>query len=139
MILLCFEKKDFFELQILIQLSTSLVCFENSSNEAFWLLSSADEFCKQIIEEYDDTDDWKPGTINDYEINEYRKCEVIYLSQDETLQKNLKTRNKIDERLFNIITNNLKKYLEKYNSIGYIQISEDTGYMLLRYKTGDYV
>ena len=47
-----------------------------------------DEFCKQIIEEYDDSDDWKPGTINDYEVNEYRKCEVVYLSQEETLEKN---------------------------------------------------
>ena len=99
----------------------------------------SDELCKQIIEEYNDSDDWKPGTINDYEVNEYRKCEVVYLSQDETLKRNLKTRKKIDERLFNIITNNLQKYLKKYNSLGYIQVTEDTGYMLLRYKTGDYV
>ena len=69
----------------------------------------SDELCKQIIEEYDESDDWKPGTINDYEINEYRKCEVVYLSQDETLERNLKTRKKIDEKLFNIITNNLQK------------------------------
>ena len=99
----------------------------------------SDEFCKQIIEEYDDTDDWKPGTINDYEINEYRKCEVVYLSQDETLKKNLKTRNKIDDKLYKIFSNLLEKYLKKYDSLGYVQIKEDTGYMLLRYKTGDYV
>ena len=99
----------------------------------------SDELCKQIIEEYNDSDDWKPGTINDYEVNEYRKCEVVYLSLDETLEKNLETRNKIDEKIFNIITNNLQKYLKKYDSFGYVQISEDTGYMLLRYKTGDYV
>ena len=99
----------------------------------------SDELCEQIINEYDDSDDWKPGTINDYEINEYRKCEVVYLSQDETLQKNLKTRNKIDEKLYKIISNLLEKYLKKYDSLGYVQIKEDTGYMLLRYKTGDYV
>ena len=99
----------------------------------------SDELCEQIINEYDDSDDWKPGTINDYEINEYRKCEVVYLSQDETLQKNLKTRNKIDENLYKIISNLLEKYLKKYDSLGYVQIKEDTGYMLLRYKTGDYV
>ena len=29
-----------------------------------------DDFCEQIINEYDDPDDWKPGTINDYEVNE---------------------------------------------------------------------
>ena len=97
------------------------------------------DFCDEIIEEYDDSEDWKPGTINDYEINEYRKCEVVYLSQDEILEKNLKTRKKIDERLFNLITDHLKKYLENYDSLGYVQIKEDTGYMLLRYKTGDYV
>ena len=99
----------------------------------------SNDFCKQIIEEYDDPDDWKPGTINDYEVNDYRKCEVVYLSQEETLEKNLKTRKRIDERLFSIITIHLKKYLKKYDSLGYIQIKEDTGYMLLRYKTGDYV
>ena len=97
------------------------------------------DFCDEIIEEYDDPEDWKPGTINDYEVNDYRKCEVVYLSQDEILEKNLKTRKKIDERLFNIITDHLKKYLENYDSLGYVQIKEDTGYMLLRYKTGDYV
>ena len=99
----------------------------------------SDEFCKQIIEEYDDTDDWKPGTINDYEINEYRKCEVVFLSQDETLEKNPKTRNELDKKLYEIINNQLEKYLKKYDSLGYVQIKEDTGYMLLRYKTGDYV
>ena len=59
----------------------------------------SDELCRQIIEEYDEEDDWKPGTINDYEINEYRECEVVYLSQEETLERNLKTRKRIDERL----------------------------------------
>jgi len=98
-----------------------------------------DDFCEQIIKEYDEPDDWKPGTINDYEVNEYRKCEVVYLSQDEILERNLKTRKKIDDRLFNIITNHIEKYLKKYDSLGYVQITEDTGYMLLRYKTGDYV
>ena len=99
----------------------------------------SDELCKQIIKEYEKSDDWVPGTVNDYEIAQSRKCEAIYLSHEETIEKNLKTRKRIDERLFDIITNHLKKYLEKYNSLGYIQVTEDTGYMLLRYKTGDYV
>ena len=97
------------------------------------------DLCKEIIKEYDEPDDWKPGTINDYEVNEYRKCEVVYLSQDETLERNLKTRKKIDQKLYKIINDLLEKYLKKYDSLGYVQIKEDTGYMLLRYKTGDYV
>ena len=63
----------------------------------------------------------------------------MYLSTDETLERNLKTRKKIDEKLYDIITKLIKKYLKKYDSLGYVQIKEDTGYMLLRYKTGDYV
>ena len=97
------------------------------------------DFCDEIIKEYDEPDDRKPGTINDYEVNEYRKCEVVYLSQDETLERNLKTRKKIDQKLYKIINDLLEKYLKKYDSLGYVQIKEDTGYMLLRYKTGDYV
>ena len=36
------------------------------------------DFCDQIIEEYDDPEDWKPGTINDYEVNDY-SC-LLYTS-----------------------------------------------------------
>ena len=97
------------------------------------------DFCDEIIDEYGDSEDWRPGTINDYEVNEYRKCEVVYLSLDETLEKNLKTRKKIDEKLFKILDKLLEQYLKKYDSLGYIRVKEDTGYMLLRYKTGDYV
>ena len=71
------------------------------------------DFCDEIIEEYDDPEDWKPGTINDYEENDYRKCEVVYLSLDETLERNLKTRKKIDEKLYKIINELLEEYLKK--------------------------
>ena len=38
----------------------------------------SDELINQIISEYDSSSDWKPGTINDYEVKKNRKCEVIY-------------------------------------------------------------
>ena len=46
---------------------------------------------------------------------------------------------KIDDKLYKIINDLLEQYLKEYDSLGYIRIKEDTGYMLLRYKTGDYV
>ena len=49
----------------------------------------SDELINQIISEYDSSSDWKPGTINDYEVKKNRKCEVIYLSDNETLQKKI--------------------------------------------------
>ena len=51
----------------------------------------SDDFCKQIIEEYDEPDDWKPGTINDYEINEYSKYKI--LSRNFTIQRRSQSRN----------------------------------------------
>ena len=38
------------------------------------------EFCDQIIGEYDDPDDWKTGTINDYEVNDYRTVSYTHLT-----------------------------------------------------------
>ena len=32
------------------------------------------EFCDEIIREYERSDDWVPGTINDYHVTDYRKC-----------------------------------------------------------------
>ena len=40
------------------------------------------EFCDEIIREYERSDDWVPGTINDYHVTDYRKCEAVYLSSD---------------------------------------------------------
>ena len=47
------------------------------------------EFCDQIIDEYENSDDWVPGTVNDYNVAQSRKCEAIYLSYNEVIQKKL--------------------------------------------------
>ena len=99
----------------------------------------SDELINQIINEYDSSSDWKPGTINDYEVKKNRKCEVIYLSNNEIIQKKISVRNDIDNKLFVIVNDLLEKYFKKYDSLGYINVKGDTGYMLLRYRVGDYV
>ena len=43
------------------------------------------EICDEIMQEYKNSDDWVPGTVNDYDIAQSRKCEAIYLSDDETI------------------------------------------------------
>ena len=35
------------------------------------------EFCDEIIEEYENSNDWVPGTVNDYNVAQSRKCEAI--------------------------------------------------------------
>ena len=95
------------------------------------------DFCDEIIKEYEKSENWVPGTVNDYEIAQSRKCEAIYLSSDEVI-KDSDIRKNIDHKLFNIINNSLEKYIKKYGA-GYINIKGDTGYILLKYKPGDYV
>ena len=96
------------------------------------------DFCDEIIEEYRNSDDWVPGTVNDYDIAQSRKCEAIYLSIDEVIKKS-SVRKNIDNKLFTIINSSLEKYVKKYGALGYINIKGDTGYILLKYNVGDYV
>ena len=97
------------------------------------------EFCDEIIREYERSDDWVPGTINDYHVTDYRKCEAVYLSSDDVIEKKYEIRKNIDDKIFTIVNKSLEKYMRKYNALGYINVEGDSGYILLRYKTGDYV
>ena len=96
------------------------------------------EFCDEIISEYSG-EDWIPGTINDFKITEYRKCDVVYLSNKKIIKKNQEKRKKIDDKIFDIFDKMMEKYFEEFDSLKYINVEGDTGYMLLRYNTDDYV
>tara|TARA_B100000519_G_scaffold21826_1_gene15516 strand:+ start:193 stop:756 length:564 start_codon:yes stop_codon:yes gene_type:complete len=97
------------------------------------------EFCDQIIDEYENSDDWVPGTVNDYNVAQSRKCEAIYLSYNEVIQKKLDVRKSIDDNIFKIVNASLEKYMKNCNALDYINVKGDTGYILLKYNTGDYV
>ena len=97
------------------------------------------EFCDFILNEYKESDDWVPGTVNDYEIAQSRKCEAVYLSDFNTINKNIGARKYIDHGIFEIVNGSVEEYMKKCNSLDYINIKGDTGYILLKYNTGDYV
>ena len=94
-------------------------------------------FCDEIIEEFDDHE-YERGTINDHERSRYRQCDVIILSDERIIEKNNKSRTRIDKKIYDIINNNIEKYLQDYATLNF-NLKEDTGYQLLKYKTGDYV
>ena len=98
-----------------------------------------DKLCRLIIEEYENSDDWVPGTVNDYNIAQSRECEAIYLSHDEVIQKKFNVRKNIYDDIFKIVNASLEKYMKKCNALGYINVKGDTGYILLKYNKGDYV
>ena len=108
--------------------------FIHIENEAI-----SSDFCDEIVREYENSDDWVPGTVNDYNIAQSRKCEAVYLSTDSVIEKNQEVRKNIDDRLFRVVNDSLEKYMKKYNALGYINVEGDTGYILLKYKIDDYV
>ena len=95
------------------------------------------DFCDEIVKEYDD-DEYERGTINDYERSRYRECDVIILSDEKIIEKNNKSRNRIDKKIYDIVNKNIEKYLQDYSTLNF-NLIEDTGYQLLKYKPGDYV
>ena len=95
------------------------------------------EFCSEILKEYK-KDDYEVGTINDFETSRYRNCDVVYISNYDTIEKNQNNRKSIDEGIYDIIHKGIKKYLKKYSPHTF-NMNGDTGYQLIRYKTGDYV
>ena len=94
-------------------------------------------FCDEIIEEFEDHE-YERGTINDHERSRYRQCDVIILSDERIIEKNNKSRTRIDKKIYDIINNNIEKYLQDYATLNF-NLKEDTGYQLLRYNKGDYV
>ena len=96
------------------------------------------ELCDQILNEYS-TEDWKPGTVNNYNREKSRKCKVVLLSHEDTIQKNFHVRKNIDDNLYKIVHQSLDKYIKKCNAHGYVDVKCDSGYNLIKYDIGDYV
>ena len=93
-----------------------------------------DLLCDKIINEYEKTDEWKKGTVGDYNLNsELRNCDSIFISKSEVIDNNPEKRKQIDDEIFDIVSKCLQEYL-KLNSLYGSNIQSDSGYSLLRYK-----
>jgi len=97
------------------------------------------DFCKHIINEYADDSSWSESkSINiqntvQKDTIRGRLSESLDISEQQVIKKNLETRRQIDEKIFNILTKELKKFIQR---TPFIYPSRDEGYTLLRYKPG---
>ena len=90
------------------------------------------ELRKQILNEYEDCADWKPGLVmTDVDSTPYRDVSLICLSTEQTIQKNQFIRASIDTQLFKCAEKVTKAYADK-NPL--VTFTKDSGYDLLRYK-----
>ncbi len=95
-----------------------------------------DEQCDIILNEYANTDEWIPTKTGNNEINTHiRNCDTIGISLKDVIEKNVDVRNQIDKIIFDQSDITIKKYIEYFPHCSLIS---DSGYDLLRYKTGGY-
>ena len=98
------------------------------------------DLCDDILKEYVPTYEWKAGTIGEnYNVKEeIRKCDNIFISKDSVIELNKEIRKDLDDRIFQSVSECIGEYLSKYTDFP-CNISRDSGYSLLRYKSGDYI
>jgi predicted 2-oxoglutarate/Fe(II)-dependent dioxygenase YbiX len=95
-----------------------------------------DETCDLILSEYSNSNEWTSSRTGDGQINkDIRNCDIISLSQANTINNNPETRQKIDHLLFNASGSALKNYIELFPNC---EVNTDSGYDLLRYQTNGY-
>ena len=97
------------------------------------------DLCDDILKEYVPTYEWKVGTVGENNVEEeIRKCDSIFISKDSVIELNEDIRKDLDDRIFQSVSECIGEYLNKYSDFP-SNISRDSGYSLLRYKSGDYI
>lgn len=96
----------------------------------------SDEICDLILKEYSECSEWEYGKIDNSVVNfDVRNCNVIPISTDPVISKNYNFRKQIDNLVYESIASAKSQYMEKYKSLN---VSEDTGYILLRYNENQF-
>lgn len=102
------------------------------------------DFCDLVIQEYCNDDSWfesrtlkkKDSPGSEFELSAVgRTSESLKISDKQVILKNLETRKKIDEEIFNSLIKELELYVSQ---TPYVHVTQDCGYTLLRYKPGCY-
>jgi len=95
-----------------------------------------EELCDQILNEYRDGNDWYPSTISSGTSNkDVRNNDIIGISIAEVIDRNYEVRKELDTKIFNCTNKAINEYNKKFPLA---MIQQDTGYDLLRYKTGGF-
>lgn len=92
--------------------------------------------CDEIINEYKNDDTWRLAGVGYEQINlNARNVNTIPISHENIILKNPEIRKLLDDRIFKIANNIIRKYNDKFPLT---QIEEDSGYDLLKYEVGQF-
>lgn len=92
--------------------------------------------CDQIIEEYGNSEDWMRGLVGYDEVSsDTRNVNCIGISVPNVIIKNEVVRKQIDENIFKVAGDAIRKYNDLFPDCN---IEEDSGYDLLKYEVGQF-
>ena len=88
-----------------------------------------------VLAEYKNCDDWINASIKNGEDLNVRNCQTIGISFSSIIEKNKKTRQKLDQELFTCAAKVIQEYNKQFT---HCNIDQDSGYDLLKYETGQF-
>lgn len=94
------------------------------------------DLCDLILKEYKESDDWQQSTMSGFYSPDVRTCDLINMSDPNVIQKNYSIRSLIDSRILQTVISAGDEYKKIYPRAVF---NCDTGYHLLRYKTGQFI
>jgi len=95
----------------------------------------SDELCDEVLSEYINDKNWTNAITKTGLRQDSRKCDNINMSDDFIINQNRDKRKSIDDKLYKIAGEIIRKYKEKFVNTN---IDGDSGYILLRYQEGDF-
>ena len=93
------------------------------------------DLCDRIIREYSNSDKFTSAEVSSGLNISIRNCKILSISKDEMIEFNKDVRKKIDNEVFLSITKIFTLLKDKYE---HINITEDSGYELLKYDKGGF-
>lgn len=97
------------------------------------------KLCDEIVKTFEKSKEWDNavcGPDSAYH-PDVRNCNIIDITRPRTPKFNTKKRQKLDQKLFEVVSGAVRKYIEKYPLLSFI--NSDEGYQLMRYKVGERV
>lgn len=95
----------------------------------------SDELCDEVLTEYKEDKNWLNTTVRNGVNRDIRRCDAINMSDNYIINQNQTKRKNIDDKLFKVAGEVIKKYNEKFSRAN---IEGDSGYTLLRYQEGEF-
>lgn len=93
------------------------------------------DLCDEVVNYYSQASEWEDTHVRNGVNKDIRSAQVIFISMPEVISKNSQIRSALDQRLFESASHAIQVYNELHP---FSFIEEDSGYQLLRYKTGEF-